>query len=60
MSVAALASRLQEVQIRFASVEHALAIAYAEVQCLTCVLAEAQAQVSAGQDKSLACKHNRG
>jgi hypothetical protein len=45
-SVATLASRLQEVQARLASVEQAAATAQAEVQRLTRVLAEAQAQIS--------------
>jgi len=48
-SVATLASRLQEVQARLASVEHASDVAHAEVQRLTRVLTEAQAQVSALQ-----------
>jgi hypothetical protein len=49
VSVATLASRLQEVQARWASAEQAWAGAQAEVQRLTGVLAEAQAQVSALQ-----------
>ena len=44
-SVATLASRLQEVQARLASVEQASAFAHAEVQRLTRVLTEAQDQV---------------
>jgi len=48
-SVATLAIRLQAVQACWAAAEQALAIAHAEVQRLTRVLVETQAQVSALQ-----------
>lgn len=48
-SVDRLARRLQDVQARLAMVEQAWALAQAEVQRLTQVLADAQAQVSAWQ-----------
>jgi hypothetical protein len=48
-AVGTLANRLQAVQARLASAEHAATAAQAEVQRLTRVLAEAQAQVGALQ-----------
>jgi hypothetical protein len=45
-SVDQLASHLQDVQACLARAEHALTLARAEMQCLTRVLADAQAQVS--------------